>query len=152
MEQDLEYRQQLVQEYRREAKPLFRYLSWLEQSAGSRASSTYSGQDIDKHSLAFPVYDATLMNFIKEASRTKLMDRNYLYIYTRNHLKTHDDERKLIERATLRDWDLLRGILSKYVLGGMTKSMLWSQGVQERIFFLTVSRMKQILEFWDKPQ
>lgn len=152
MDQDMEYRQQLVQEYRKEVKPLFRYLPWLEQNAGKRPSSIYSGQDIGNHSITFPVYDGTLMNFIKEASRTKLMERNYKYTYTRNHIKTHDDERKLIERAILKDWDLLRGILSKYVLGGMTKSTLWNQGVEEKIFYLTVEKMKEILEYWDKPK
>lgn len=152
MEQDMEYRQQLVQEYRKEVKPLFRYLPWLEQNAGKRPSSIYSGQDIGNHSITFPVYDGTLMSFIKEASRTKLMERNYKYTYTRNHIKTHDDERTLIERAVLKDWDLLRGILSKYVLGGMTKSALWNQGVEEKIFYLTVEKMKEILEYWDKPK
>lgn len=150
MEQDLEYRQQQVQDYRKAVKPLLRYLPWLEQSAGKKASSIYNGQDIGEHSVAFPVYDGTLMKFIREASKTSLMDRNYKYVYTRNHLKTHEDERRLIERAGIKEWDLLRGILSKYVLGGMTKSVLWNQGMEERLFFLTVNKMKEILEFWDK--
>lgn len=151
MEQDLEYRQQLVQEYEAEVKPLFRYLPWLEQSAGKTASSTYNGQDIGEHSVAFPVYDGTLMNFVREAGKTRLMDKNYPYVYTRNHIKTPTDERRAIERATLREWDILRGILSKYVLGGRVKGLLWGQAVQERIFYLAISRMKHILEYWDKP-
>lgn len=151
MEQEIEYRQQLVREYEKAAKPLFRYLSWLENSAGKQASSIYSGQDIGEHSVTFPVYDGTLMNFVKEASKSTLMDRNYPYVYTRNRIRTPEDERRVINKAALRDWDVLRGILSKYVLGGMTKSTLWSQGVQERIFYLVIARMKSILEYWDKP-
>lgn len=151
MEQDLEYRQQLVKKYEETVKPLLRYLPWLEQNAGKTASSTYKGQDIEQHSIAFPVYDGTLMSFVREASKTELMDKNYPYVYTRNHIKSPEDERRVIEHASLKEWDLLRGILSKYVLGGRVKGQLWGQAVQERIFFLIISRMKHILEFWDKP-
>ena len=39
----------------------------LEQSAGKKASSLYSGQDIGVHSVSFPVYDGTLLNFVRES-------------------------------------------------------------------------------------
>ena len=100
--------------------------------------------------MSFPVYDATLLNFIREASNSALMDRNYSYVYTRNRIKTHEDERKIIGKAELKDWELLRGILSKYVLGGFTKGMLWSQGVQENIFCMVLGRMQKIIEHWDR--
>lgn len=102
-------------------------------------------------SFSFPVYDATLMSFIKEASKSALMEKNYSYTYTRNHIKTHDDERRLIRAAELKDWDILRGILSKYVLGGRTKAVLWSEAVQENIFVMVLEKMRKIIEFWDKP-
>lgn len=79
------------------------------------------------------------------------MDRNYPYTYTRNRIKTHDDERKIITRAGIRDWNILKGILSKYVLGGRTKGLLWSEGLQENIFYLILKQMQQIIEYWDKP-
>lgn len=151
MEQDMEYRRQLAQKYEREAAPLMRYLPWLEQSAGRAASENYSGQGIGESSMSFPVYDGTLMNFVREAGKTSLMDRNYRYIYTRNRINTPEDERKVIAKATLKEWDMLCGILSRYVLGGRTKGILWSQGVQERIFYLVLSKMKEILEYWNKP-
>ena len=102
--------------------------------------------------MSFPVYDGTLLRFVKEASRTKLMDKNYRYVYTRNHIRTPEDERRVIRAAELKDWDILRGILSRYVLGGMTKASLWSQAVQEDIFYLVLSKMKEIIEYWDKTQ
>lgn len=151
MEQNSEYMQKLIQEYEKALKPLLRYLPWLEKSAGMTASTSYSGQDIGENSLPFPVYDGTLMSFVREASSSSLMDRNYPYIYTRNHIKTPLEERKAIERATLKEWDILKGILSRYVLEGRTKGVVWSQGVKERIFLMTLTKMKQILEFWDKP-
>lgn len=151
MEQKMEYRQQLLDEYKQAVSPLLRYLPWLEKTAGAKVSSTYNGQNIAEHSVTFPVYDATLLNFVKEVGRTSLMDRNYMYIYTRNQIRSHEDERRVIEQAGWREWNILTGILSYYVLGGRTKGTLWSEAVQERIFYLLFKQMKEIIEFWDKP-
>ncbi len=151
MEQDLEYRQQLLQEYKQTVMPLLRYLPWLEMNKGQTGSTYYQGADSTEHSLAFPVYDSTLLQFVNEAAKSKLMERNYRYTYTRNHIRTHEDERRIIAAAELKDWDSLRGILSKYVLGGRTKGTLWSEAMQENIFCLVLLKMKEIIEYWDKP-
>lgn len=151
MVETTEYRKKLVQGYKQEVFPLLRYLPWLEKNAGKTASTNYHGQDFTEHSMSFPVYDSTLMGFIKEAARSPLMERNYSYVYTRNFIRTHEDERKIIKGAGIKEWDLLRGILSKYVLGGRTKGTLWSEGVQEGIFALVLEQMRQIIEYWDKP-
>ncbi len=152
MEQKTEYRQQMIGEYRQMLEPLLRYLPWLEKNMGKTASRSYQGQGIARSSMSFPVYDATLMGFVKEASASALMDRNYSYIYSRNRIKTHDDERRAIAAADLADWDILRGILSRYVLGGMTKANLWGEAVQEKIFVLVLRQMRTIVEYWDKGQ
>ncbi len=151
MDNNMEYRQQLVERYKQAAMPLLRYLPWMEKSAGSRASSTYSGDGVGEHSISFPVYDSTLMSFVKEAEKSPFMDKNYRYVYTRNRIQTHEDELRLIANADLYKWDLLCGILSKYVMGGRTKSALWSEAVQEGIFVAVLSQMRKILEYWDRP-
>lgn len=151
MEQDLEYRQKLLQEYRQALTPLLDYLPWLISKAGQPGSTNYRGEGFTEHSMSFPVYDSTLVAFVKKAEKSPLMEKNYSYIYTRNRIATHDDERRIIAAADLRDWDILRGILSKYVLGGRVKAALWSQGVQENIFALVLERMRKIIEYWDKP-
>jgi len=149
--ENMEYRQQLLGEYKQMVIPLLRYLPWFEKNAGRTGSSLYQGPEATSHSMSFPVYDSTLMNFVKEASKSKLMDRNYLYVYTRNRIRTPEDEWRIIANAGLKEWDILRGILSKYVLGGRTKSMLWTLGVQNNIFYLVLKQMQRIIEFWDKP-
>ena len=53
MEQSSEYREQLLESYKQAVRPLLPYLPWLEQSAGKRASSIYSGQDIGVNSVSF---------------------------------------------------------------------------------------------------
>ncbi len=151
MDQDLEYRQQQIQDYKRILLPLLRYLPWLEEKSGTEVSTLFRGEGLEEHSVVFPVYDATLMNFVREASKSELMDRNYLYVYSRRGIRSHDDERRLIQKADIRDWDMLRGIFSKYVLGGRTKAILWSEAVSERLFYLVMKQMKEIVEYWDKP-
>ena len=150
MEQSSEYREQLLESYKQAVRPLLPYLPWLEQSAGKRASSIYSGQDIGMNSVSFPVYDGTLLNFVREATKSPLMDRNYAYVYTRHRIRTHQEERDIIQKSGWKEWDILRGILSKYVLGGRTKGNLWSEAVSEQIFYLVLKQMQEIIEFWDK--
>ena len=151
MDHGSEYRQQVITEYRQTVVPLLKYLPWFEKNAGQTGSTYYRNPDGPENALRFLVFDSTLMSFIKEASKSSLMDRNYNYVYTRNHIKTHEDEKRLIIRAELKDWEILKGILSKYVLGGMTRGMLWSIAVQENIFCLTLKQMQKIIEYWDKP-
>ena len=150
MDQDWEYRQQLVEELKQETASFWRYLPWLEKNAGQTGSTYYQDPESTEHSLKFPVYDSTLMGVVKEMSRSSLMDKNYRYVYTRNRIKTHEEERRIIQNADLKDWDMLRGILSKYVLGGRTKGYLWSQGLQENIYYLVLKQMQKIIEYWDK--
>ena len=150
-EQSMEYRQQLLQEYKQMTVPLLKYLPWLEKNAGQTGSTYYRRDEANENTMTFPVYDATLMSFVKEAAKSPLMDRNYSYTYTRNRIKSHDDERKIIDSAELKDWDILRGIMSKYVLGGRTKGVLWSEAVEQNIFCLLLRKMREIIEYWDRP-
>lgn len=151
MEQSAEYRQQLLEEYKESALPLLRYLPWFEKNAGQSGSTIYRGEGDNERAMHFPVYDSTLMSFVKEASKSPLMYRNYSYVYTRNRIRTHEDERRLIAAADWKDWDVLRGILSQYVLGGMVKGTLWSEAMKENIFCLVLKQMHKIIEYWDRP-
>lgn len=149
--EDIEYRRQVVQEYKADVEKLIRYLPWLEEKSGSNVSETYSGSGIGEHSIAFPVYDSTLLSFVKEVQRTDLLDRNYRYIYSRNRIVTQKDELRAISNSDITRMDILKGILSKYVMGGMTKGRMWTEAVQNRIFLNIVKKMKENLEFWDRP-
>lgn len=149
--EDIEYRQQIVNTYKPDVERLIRYLPWLEEKAGSSVQETFEGSGIKGSSITFPVYDGTLMSFIKEVQRTGLLDRNYPYIYSRHRLRTVKDELRAIEQTGIREMDVLKGILSRYVLGGMTKGRLWTEAVYNRIFLNVVRKMKENLEFWDKP-
>ena len=149
--EDIEYRHKVVNEYRKDVERLVRYLPWLEEKAGSKVYETYTGSGIEENSIPFPIFDSTLMGFVKEVQRTKLLDRNYPYLYSKYWIKTVKDELKMIAKADITQMDVLKGILSKYVMGGMTKGRLWTEAVQNGIFFHVVKKMKENIEFWDKP-
>lgn len=142
-----------IEEYRLEVEKLLCYLPWLKEKSGSDRGmmNIYGGDGIAGNSLTFPVYDGTLMSFVKMVSQTKLMDRNYRYQYSRNQIRTVEDERKQIEAASLKEMDVLCGILSRYILGGMTRPALWSIGMKEGIYLDILLKMKKLLDFWDKP-
>ncbi len=149
--EDIAYRRQVVEMYKPDVERLIRYLPWLEQKAGSNVAETFEGSGIKGHSIPFPVYDGTLMSFIKEVQKTTLVDRNYPYVYSKYRYRTVQDELRAVDRAGIKDMDILKGILSKYVLGGMTKGRLWTEAVYNRIFLNVIRKMKENLEFWDKP-
>ena len=99
--------------------------------------------------MTFPVYDGTLMSFVKDVQRTTLLSRNYFYIYSRNRLRTADDEKRLIASSEIIDMDNLTGILSKYIYEGMTKGRVWSEGVRNGVFLGVIRKMKENIDYWD---
>ena len=145
------YCHSLAERYRSDVEILMRYIPWLESKAGQETSQTYDGQDLSKNSMAFPVYDGTLMSCIRDAQRTTVLSRNYFYTYSKNRLHTAEDEKKLIASATITEMDELTGILSKYIYEGMTKGKKWSEGVKNGVFLAVIKKMKENVEFWDKP-
>lgn len=150
MEQDIEYTRKLIERYRIEVEPLFRYLPWLKEKCGKHVSSKYDNDKL-KHSISFPVYDSTLLGFVKEVQRTALTDRNYVYVYSRNGIRSVKDEHKLIAEVTIKSIDVLTAVLSNYIIGGMTKGWLWPQAVEEGIFLEILLKFKELFVLWDQP-
>lgn len=151
LEEDIKYRRRLMAQYKKDVDPLFRYRSWLEEKRGQQVSSTYSGDDLASHSIPVPVYDGTLLGFVKEVQKGSLLDRNYVYVYTRYRMKTPKDERETVAKVTIRNMEVLTGVLSKYVYGGMTKGYLWPQAVEEGIFLAILEKFKELFDLWDQP-
>ncbi|MBP3198928.1 MAG: hypothetical protein J6N21_18265 [Butyrivibrio sp.] len=136
----------IVSRYRPEVSKLVPYLNWLKEKSGSQVAQSYSNSDLK--SMPFPVYDSNLLAFVKAAQTTNLLDRNYVYVYTRNHLNSARDELAFIQKAEIRDMDDLAGILSKYILSGMTKGSVWAQGVYNGVLYNVVKKMDDLCKFW----
>lgn len=147
---DMEKRstEEIIAYYREDVRRLMRYLPYLKGKKAEDVSRKYSG-GAGENTMHFPVYDGTLLSFVKEAQKTVFMDRNYRYVYSRHNIRTWKDEWKQIEEATLLDMGVLGGILSRYVLGGMTKGTLWTDAVEHEIYCRVIEKAADLIEFWD---
>lgn len=151
MENENIYRQELMNRYRLSMEGLFRYLPWLEEKSGEKMVHTYQGDNMPQRSVAIPVYDGTLLSFVKEMNATGLMDRNYVYVFSRYGIHTEQDELRMIERTELKEIEVIFGIMAKYVLGGMTRGILWSKAIENGVFYHGLKRIKELLDVWDEP-
>ena len=96
--------------------------------------------------MAVPVYDSTLLNFIRDIKTTDFLNRNYVYTYSRYRIKTAADEQRVIEACSLQDITVLGDILSKYVIRGDVKGAVWSEGVQNGVFLAVLLKLKELME------
>lgn len=143
-------REDLVAMYKSDVEKLAQFLPWLLKNTGGDVAKDYKAEG-EMRTLTFPVYDTTLLNFLKVAENTVFMNRNYQYIYSRYQIHDWQDELKCIESADIMTMDIIGGILSRYVLGGKTKAYLWKEAMDYHIFFKAVEKAKAIIEFWDVP-
>ena len=138
---------EVFDKYRSDIEKLIAYLPWLEEKSGkSKVSDIYNGDGLDEHSISFPVYDGTLLRFVRDAENTQFMDRNYVYVISRNRLKSAEEEVEFVKKQTMLKMDNIGGILSKYVMGGRTKARLWSEAVDKGVFLAVVTRLKELYE------
>lgn len=155
--QEENIREMTIAEYQDDVAKLLKFLPWLAGKSAGQVSSMYTGDENNKV-IPIPVFDTTLIAFIKEVEKTKFLDRNYPYLYSRNHIQSHEDEIRLLKNAKITDMKIFKGILSKYVIGGRTKAMLWSEGVDagiyvtaldclNRLFFTNTSDGKQMIRY-----
>lgn len=140
---------QVIDTYFPDVKKLREYIPYLEKLCGQRGSNTFNQDGLSNHSLTFPVYDSNLMRFVKEAENTVFMNRNYHYSYSRMRMKTVEDELKVIGKCTILQMDVIGDILSKYVLGGKTKSTLWSEAARHGIFIAAIEKADELIHFWE---
>ncbi len=140
----------LISEYGRELEMLFSYIPYFSDGNNSFAKK-YDGAQ-GSSNLDFPVFDSVLLDFVKKASRMKLMYRNYPYVYSRNRIRSHEDERNFIKKCTIRDVDDLRGFLSKYVLEGLHRGPAWAEGAREGIYLAVLVKFKELIDFYRKPR
>lgn len=137
----------IIAKYKDDVETLVPYLNWLKEHTQKQVAESYSNSELS-NSMPFPIYDSTLLNFVKIAQQTGMMDRNYSYVFTRNHLNTWKDELAFIDRAEIMNMDDLAGILSRYVLEGQVKGTVWAEGVYTGVLFHVVDKMRELLHYW----
>jgi hypothetical protein len=142
-------REDIIICYKDDVTKLLKYLPWLEKASGKAAAKMYSGDGIDKSSMAVPVFDSNLLGFIKDIKTTEFINRNYVYTYTRYHIKTADDEKRIISYCSLHDLNLLGDILSRYVIKGDVKGVVWSEGVQNGVYLEILHKLKELMGIYN---
>lgn len=140
-----------VNKYKGDVEILIKYLPWLQQINGQKLSKSVAADENNINSLKVPVYDSTLLSFIKAAQKTSFINKNYVYTYSKYKIRNSADELKVIDRTQIMEIEVLGDILSRYVLKGMTKGVIWTDGVSDGVFLKVVSRMKELIEFWTVP-
>ncbi len=139
-------RDEIIICYKDDVARLMRYLSWLQEKSGTITSGIYKGEGIEQSSMTVPVYDSTLLSFIKEAKKTDFINRNYVYTYSRYRIKTAADELRVISACALQEITVLGDILSKYVIRGDMKGAVWSEGVQNGVYLALLLKLKELME------
>lgn len=139
-------RDEIIICYKDDVGRLLRYLPWLEKTSGSATSSLYSGEGIDKSSMSVPVYDSTLLGFVREVKTTDFINRNYRYTFSRYNMKTAADELRVIDACSLQEVTVIGDILSKYILRGDVKGAVWSEGVKNGVYLAVVRKLKELME------
>ncbi len=148
MESENSLADKLIKEYGKELNVLFAYIPYFS-SRETAFSKKYDGEQGDSV-MGFPVFDSTLLDFIKKVSGMKLINRNYPYVYARRRFKSHEDERRFIENSTISDVDDLRGVLSKYVIEGRHRGPAWAEGATEGIYLGVLTKFKDLIDFYRK--
>ena len=146
-----EYRQKLQKDLYSKLEPLFAYIPYLKEKEGQKTRELLDGEAAPKSSIPVPVYDSRVLAFVKEAQKTGLCTRNYVYDYGKMHIKSPKDERLAISKATFQDANGVIAIMSKYVILGMTKGAVWSEAVEEGIWLHCLLKLKELLSVYDHP-
>lgn len=151
MENENAYLIELMKKYRDVSQELLRYIPYFEQKQGQKNYNLYRGEQQSETTVAIPVYESTLLSFVKEVQKTGLIDRNYVYVLSRYGIRNHEDEIRVIRQAEFKDIEVLYAVMAKYVLGGMTKGLMWSQAVENGAFLMCLLKLKEVLNVWDAP-
>jgi len=139
-------RDEILALYKDDVARLLRYLPWLQKVSGTDTSQIRKGEGIEATTMPVPVYDSTLLAFIKEVKSTQFINRNYVYTFSRNRLRTAQDELDFIATATLRETAALGDILSQYVLKGDTQGVYWSLGVRNGVYLALIEKLRDFYE------
>lgn len=143
--QEQNVREQILEQYTPDVKKLTAYLPWLQKVKGEDAASTYEGEGKDKETLlSIPVFDSTLLAFVKEAEKTQFVNKNYPYVYTRYRINSHEMERMILREAKINEMDKFTGIISKYVLEGKRRPAAWKDAISERIFQTALEALSEL--------
>lgn len=141
--QEQNAREMILDEYRADVEGLLKYLPWLHKVTGQKVDSYYEGTT-EQPVFKVPVYDSTLLAFVKDAEKTKFVNKNYPYVYSRYRIQNSDDEIRLMKEAKIHEIDIFKAVISKYVLEGKRRGATWSEAIQKGIFMVALDSLNDL--------
>ena len=145
--EDMTRGQKYIHDYEESIMTLYRYVPYLTERGGKDISQEYDGS-LGRSSMSFPVYDGTLLSFVREIQKSALFDRNYVYAYSKRRIRTPEQEEKAVKDAAFADIDMLRAVLSKYAVEGMRKTGVWQDAVERKLFLTAIVKLKEFLDYY----
>lgn len=143
--------EEIINYYKGEVERLVAYLPWFTKTSGTNLWNTYTPEQSGPGTLKVPVYDTNLLNFVKLFQKTKFYNKNYVYSYSKYRIKNWKDELDVIDKIELKNMHVLGDILSRYVIKGMTRGVIWNEGVEYGIYEHAIAKMKELIDYYTRP-
>jgi hypothetical protein len=142
--------EQILEKYRDDAALLMKYVPYLKKKLGEYKPQLHKVEGEDNRNIMIPIFDSTLLQMAEEVGNLQFMNENYAYVYKKYRMTDSNDELYQINKAGIQNMDLLWGILSKYILKGRVKGLIWQEGVANGVMLAAIQKMNDIILFWTK--
>ncbi len=130
--------------YRLGIEKLCAYIPYFETATADSVTKWDSGggdSDNKTYTLTYPDYDKTLLKFIDDFYKSKLLDQGYLGFIEERGLKGPEQLIGAIDNA---DFELLRAILTMYVRQERFIDGLWAGAVEDKVFLKILKRLQEL--------
>lgn len=130
---------------RKSAEKLFPFMPYFETATEESVCRWDRGRTPGEngHTVPYPIYEKTLKDFIREFYETNLISHDYSDVLDNRGLKDMNGINDVIENA---DIELLRAILTKYIIGERFCDGVWAIAVRDKIFLGILNRFQELLK------
>lgn len=142
--------EKIIEKYKDDANLLMKYVPYLEKKLGDYKLQMHKVEGENNRNINIPIYDSTLLRMVEEIGSLQFMNENYAYVYRKYKMIDDNDELYQINKAGIQNMDLLWGILSKYILKGRVKGLVWQEGVANGVILAAIRKMNDVILFWTK--
>lgn len=127
------------------SEKLCSYIPFFETATKESVCHWEGGEKLGEKqfTVAYPVYDDTLKEFIQEVNKTNIMCYNYLKIINIRGIHDEEQMRSSIDDA---DLELLKAILTSYIRQERFCDGVWAAAVEDKAFLKILKRLRLLSE------
>ena len=120
------------------------YIPYFETATRESVCHYEGGEKLGEKqfTMAYPVYDETLNEFIQEVYKTNIMCNNYDEVI---HSRGLDNEEEIKSSIDAADIELIKAILTGYVRQERFCDGLWASAVEDKTFLKILQRLRQLI-------